>query len=124
MDDEHNCKNKNTGDEIEYSLIDLKFIGFGNQYLSIFAIPLVLLYDYKKKKIIHWRICKKRKMNKFINFLVSFILYFFVLLFGFADIFIFFEIIDKYIKSIVKYIKENKDIIKELIKLLENINIF
>ena len=108
----------------EYSLIDLKFIGFGNQYLSIFAIPLVLLYDYKKKKIIHWRICKKRKMNKFINFLVSFILYFFVLLFGFADIGILFEIINEHIRPIVNFIKENKDIIKDLIKLLKNNNIF
>ena len=108
----------------EYFLSDFKFIGLGKQYLSIFAVPLVLLYDYKKKKIVHWRICKKRKMNKFINFLVSFILYLFVLFFGLADFGILIEIIDKYIKSIVKYIKENKDIIKELIKLLENINIF
>ena len=63
-------------------------------------------------------------MNKFINFLVSFILYFFVLLFGFVDIGILFEIIDDHIKPIVNFIKENKDIIKDLIKLLKNNNIF
>ena len=108
----------------EYITPNFKFIGLGKQYLSIFAAPLVLLYDYKKKEIVHWPICKKRKMNKFINFLVSFILYFFIIILGLIVLGILFEFIEEYIEPIVNFIKENKKQIKNIIKFMENINIF
>ena len=108
----------------EYIIPNFKFIGLGKQYLSIFAVPLVLLYDYKKKKIVHWRICKKRKMNKFINFLVSFILYFFIIILGLIVLGILSKFIKKYIEKIVKYIKENKELVKNIIQFMENTNIF
>ena len=92
---------------IEYFLNELKFIGIGNQYLLLFAVPFILIYDYKKKKEkIICPICKKRNIKCCINLLIYF-LYFMIIILGLCDVIIFIDIIDKCIKPIVKLLKEN-----------------
>ena len=101
---------------IEYFLNELKFIGIGNQYLLLFAVPFILIYDYKKKKKkIICPICKKRNIKCCINLLIYF-LYFMIFILGLFDVLIFIDIINKYIKPIVKFLKENYKNIKKIIK--------
>ncbi len=100
----------------EYFLNELKFIGIGNQYLLLFAVPFILIYDYKKKKEkIICPICKKRNIKCCINLLIYY-LYFMIFIFGLCDVFIFIDIIKKYIKPIVNFIKEHYKEIKKIIK--------
>ena len=101
---------------IEYFLNELKFIGIGNQYLLLFAVPFILIYDYKKKKEkIICPICKKRNIKCCINLLIYY-LYYMIFILGLCDVFIFIDIINKYIKPIVNFVKENYKEIKKIIK--------
>ena len=82
----------------------------------LFAVPFILIYDYKKKKEkIICPICKKRNIKCCINLLIYF-LYFMIFILGFFDVIIFIYIINKYIKPIVNFVKENYKEIKKIIK--------
>ena len=87
----------------------LSAVGIGKYYFSILGAPLIILYDYKKQKKIFIRPCKKRNISKFINFLISFISFIFIFIFGLLDIIFFFNFLAKYITPLGQFIIQNID---------------
>ena len=104
---------------VYYLLPFYKFIGIGNQYLSIFAVPFIILYDYKKTKKIYCYMCGKRNMTNFIILYISFFLYILIFILGFFDVSVFVFIVQMFIDYIVKNIKKYS---KEIKKFLDIIN--
>ena len=91
----------------------LSFIGIGAKYLVILCAPVMVLYDYKKKKEIHCCCCKKRDFSKCIKLTINIIGYLLVIFLGGIIFFLVIYLLGTYIFPLVNLLYENFDLVLE-----------
>ena len=99
-------------------------IGIGNNYLLILCAPIAAIYDYKRSNKTPFPCCKKGNFSLFFKIIVYFIGCVIVLLLGIYFVILMIEFIQKFIAPIIEVIIDNIDIIKEILKLLLQSDIF
>ena len=92
--------------------------GIGGKYLLVLCAPIMTLYDYKKKYEIKFPCCKKGNMSLCIKIVFLIIGWFVIILLGIVLSISIFNIFSTYISAITKFIKNNNELSREILKFL------
>ena len=97
---------------------DISAFGLGNNYLLILCAPIALIYDYKKKKEIHIRPCKKKNCAPCQKFYIIFGCYGGIIVNGVIVFYylekLFIQYLEPAIKILIKYFPKIIDIVNTL----------
>ena len=92
--------------------------GIGGKYLLVLCAPIMTLYDYKKKYEIKFPCCKKGNMSLCIKIVFLIIGWFVIIVLGIVLSISIFRIFSTYISAITKFIKNNNELSREILKFL------
>ena len=85
--------------------------GIGSKYLLILCVPIITLYDYKKKAEVKLFCSNKKDYSKCFKAVFNIVGYFFAIIFG-AIFYIFLTyFVDTYISPVLEIVIENLDFI-------------
>ena len=89
--------------------------GIGSKYLLILCVPIITLYDYKKKAEVNLFCSNKKDYSKCFKAVFNIVGYFFAIIFGAIFYILLRYFVDTYISPVLEIVIENLDFILQIL---------